>query len=61
MNYVAAILVVLSGLFYAAGNHEIGPIGGPICAYGAVFCDHPSYVLVAAALAAAWGTFVSIR
>ncbi len=61
MNYVAAALAVLSGLFYAAGNHEIGPIGAPMCEYGGMFCDHPSYVLVAAALAAAWGTFVSVR
>jgi hypothetical protein len=61
MNYVAAALAVLSGLFYAAGNHEIGPIGVQMCQYGSTFCDHPSYVLVAAALAAAWGTFVSVR
>jgi hypothetical protein len=61
MKYVAGTLLVLSGLFYAAGNHEIGPIGGQMCEYSGVFCDHPSYVLVAAALAAAWGTFVSVR
>ena len=61
MNYVAAALVVLSGLFYGAGNHEIGAIGASMCQYGGAFCDHPSYVLVAAALAAAWGTFVSVR
>ena len=61
MNYVAAALAVLSGLFYAAGNHEIGSIGAQMCQYGSAFCDHPSYVLVAAALAAAWGTFVSVR
>jgi hypothetical protein len=61
MNYVAAALVVLSGLFYGAGNHEIGSVGPQMCRYGSMFCDHPSYLLVAAALAAAWGTFVSIR
>jgi hypothetical protein len=61
MNYVAAALAVLSGLFYAAGNHEVGPVGPLMCQYGSTFCDHPSYVLVAAALAAAWGTFVSVR
>jgi hypothetical protein len=61
MNYVAAALAVLSGLFYAAGNHEVGPVGSLMCQYGSTFCDHPSYVLVAAALAAAWGTFVSVR
>jgi hypothetical protein len=61
MYYVAAALAVLSGLFYAAGNQEVGSLGTGMCEYGGAFCDHPSYVLVAAALAAAWGTFVSIR
>jgi len=61
MHYVAAALAVLSGLFYAAGNHEGGSLGAGMCEYGGAFCDHPSYVLVAAALAAAWGAFVSIR
>jgi len=61
MYYVAAALSVLSGLFYAADNHEIGSFGAHMCEYGGAFCDHPSYVLVAAALAAAWGTFVSVR
>jgi hypothetical protein len=32
-----------------------------MCQYGGTFCDHPSYVLVGAVLAALWGTFVSIR
>jgi hypothetical protein len=61
MYYVAAALAVLSGLFYAASNHEIGSLGVQMCEYGGAFCDHPSYVLVGAGLAAAWGTFVSVR
>ena len=61
MYFVAAALVVLSGLFYAAGNHEIGSLGVQMCRYGGSFCDNPHYVLVAAGLAAAWGAFVSIR
>jgi hypothetical protein len=54
-------LVVLSGLFYAAGYHEIGSLGVQMCRYGGSFCDNPHYVLVAAGLAAAWGAFVSVR
>jgi hypothetical protein len=27
MYFVAAVLVVLAGLFYAAGHHEIGSLG----------------------------------
>ena len=61
MYYVAAVLVVLSGLFYAASNHEIGSFGVTMCQYGSTFCDRPVYVLVGAGLAAVWGMFVSIR
>lgn len=61
MYFVAAALAVLSGLFYAAGNHEIGLLGSDMCSYGSSFCDNPHYMLVAAGLAAAWGTFVSVR
>lgn len=61
MYFVAAVLVVLSGLFYAAGNHEIGSLGVQMCRYGSSFCDNPHYVLVAAGLATAWGAFVSVR
>lgn len=61
MYFLAAALVILSGLFYAAGNHEIGSLSADMCRYGSSFCDNPQYMLVAAGLAAAWGTFVSIR
>ena len=61
MYFVAAVLLVLSGLFYAAGNHELGSFGADVCRYGGTFCDSPLYLLVAAGLAAVWGTFVSIR
>jgi hypothetical protein len=61
MYFVAAVLTVLAGLFYAAGNHEIGSMGVEMCRYGGTFCDSPFYVLVGAILAALWGAFVSIR
>ncbi|TMK07689.1 MAG: hypothetical protein E6G71_10455 [Alphaproteobacteria bacterium] len=61
MYYVTAVLVVLAGLFYAAGHHEIGSLGVEMCRYGSTFCENPFYVLVGAALAAVWATFVSIR
>jgi hypothetical protein len=61
MNFVAAVLLVLSGLFYAAGHHEIGTLSDHVCRYGSIFCDNPVYVLVGAIVAALWGTFVSIR
>jgi hypothetical protein len=61
MFFLAAALVVLSGIFYAAGHHELGSYSGDVCRYGGTFCDNPVYVLTGAALAAAWATFVSIR
>jgi hypothetical protein len=61
MYFVAAVLAVLAGLFYAAGNNEIGNLGVQMCLYGSSFCDHPSYVLAGAILAAIWAAFVSIR
>jgi hypothetical protein len=61
MHFVAGALAILSGLFYAADNNDIGSFGPTICQYGGTFCDHPSWVFAGAVLAALWGTFVSIR
>jgi hypothetical protein len=61
MYLVAAVLAVLSGLFYAAGHHQVGSLGATMCEYGGLFCDSPFLVLVAAGLAAAWGMLVSMR
>jgi len=60
MKFVAAALAILAGLFYAAGNNEIGSFSTTMCQYGETFCDHPSYVFVGAVLAFLWGQFVSI-
>ena len=59
MNVVAVVLVVLSGLFYAADHNEIGELGSQMCRYGSTFCNDPVYVFVGAILAALWGTFVT--
>jgi hypothetical protein len=61
MYFVAVVLTVLSGLFYAAGHHEIGSFSTDVCRYGSTFCDNPAYILVGAVLAAIWGKFVSVR
>lgn len=61
MSLLAAVLLVLSGLFYAAGQHELGSLGPVMCRYGSTFCDHPVYVLTGAILAGLWGAFVSVR
>ena len=41
MYFAAAVLTILSGLFYAAGNHELGSIGSDVCRYGGSFCQNP--------------------
>lgn len=61
MYVVAAVLAILSALFYAAGHQEIGTLGVEMCRYGSTFCRSPSYVFAGAILAALWGAFVSIR
>jgi len=61
MYFVATVLAILSGLFYAASHHQIGSLGVTMCEYGTPFCANPLLVLVGAALAAAWGAFVSVR
>jgi hypothetical protein len=61
MYFAAAVLAVLAGLFYAAGNHEIGSMGAQMCEYGGAFCDNPIWMLAGAVLAALWGGLVSVR
>jgi hypothetical protein len=61
MYFVAVVLLILSGLFYAAGQHEIGSYSSDVCRYGGMFCDSPIYVLTGAGLAALWRKFVSIN
>ena len=60
MYFVTGVLAVMSGLFYAAGNNEIGSLGVTVCQYGSVFCDSLHYVFVGAILDGLWATFVTI-
>ena len=55
MYFAAAVLTILSGLFYTAGRHEIGSISADVCSYGGTFCQNPHYVLVGAIVAGLWG------
>jgi hypothetical protein len=50
MYYVAGALAIAAGLFSSVGLHGLSSSG-----------DKPLYLLIAAGLAAAWGTFVSVR
>ena len=57
MYFVAAVLAILSGLFYAAGHHEIGSFGVHDVPLWQLVLRQPAYVLVGAGLAAALGRF----
>ena len=61
MYFVATVLAILSGLFYAASHRQIGSIGVTMCQYGGTFCGNPLIVLVGAGLAAVRAGFVSVR
>jgi len=61
MYLASVMLVVLYGVLYAAGQHQIGSFSADVCRYGGTFCDDPVWVLAGAGLAAVWGRFVSIR
>ena len=56
--FVAFILAVAGGLFYAAGADGLWT--DPLCYYGSVFCEHPSWLAAAAVLALLWGAFVTV-
>jgi hypothetical protein len=58
MYFVAFILAVATGLFYTASVD--GLWSDPLCLYGSVFCDHPSWLAAATVLALLWAKFVSI-
>jgi hypothetical protein len=54
----AFLLAVAAGLFYVAGNDGLWT--DPLCVYGGVFCEHPSWLGAAAILALLWGLFVKV-
>jgi hypothetical protein len=60
MFFIAGLIAIFAGLFYAAGNGQLGTFGRAMCTYGDVFCTHPAYLLIGVGVAAAWGAFVSI-
>ena len=58
MYIVAIVLAVGSGAFYMAGTE--GLWADPLCHYGSMFCQHPSWMAVAATLALVWAKLVSV-
>ena len=58
MYFIGFILAVAAGLFYAAGAD--GLWADPLCRYGDVFCQHPSWLGAAAILAVVWAVVVKV-
>jgi hypothetical protein len=58
MYFVAFVLAVAAGAFYLAGTD--GMLADPLCHYGSTFCQHPSWLAVAATLALVWAKMVSV-
>jgi hypothetical protein len=58
MYFVAFVLAVAAGAFYLAGTD--GMWADPLCHYGSTFCQHPSWLAVAATLALVWAKVVSV-
>jgi hypothetical protein len=53
------VLTILSGLFYAAGYHEIGPLGVTMRQCRSPLCDNPLLALVGCEVGP--GALVSVR
>jgi hypothetical protein len=58
MYFVAFILAVAAGAFYLAGAG--GMWADPLCRYGGTFCQHPTWLAVAATLALVRAKVVSV-
>jgi len=58
MYFVAFVLAVAAGVFYAAGTEGI--LADPLCRYGSMFCQHPAWLAAGAVLALVWAKMVSV-
>jgi hypothetical protein len=58
MYFVAFVLAIAAGAFYAAGTDGIW--ADPLCHYGSTFCQHPVWLAAAAVLALVWAKMVSV-
>lgn len=60
MLYLAFALAAASGLFYHASGRNSGAWARPLCTYGDMFCQHPTWLFYAAALCFLWGLFLKV-
>jgi hypothetical protein len=60
MLFAGLVLLVLSGIFYAAGERQLGSLGDTVCNMGPIFCQHPSWLLIGAAVVMVWAFFLRV-
>jgi ABC-type transport system involved in multi-copper enzyme maturation permease subunit len=59
MLFVATILMLAAGIFFGAGNNN-APWANQVCSYGSAFCQHPSWLGIAALLSLIWAMFLRV-
>jgi ABC-type transport system involved in multi-copper enzyme maturation permease subunit len=59
MFIVTVILTLATALFFGAGNNN-APWANQVCRYGDVFCQHPSWLGIAAILSLIWALFLRV-
>ena len=59
MFFIAALLTMAAGVFYAASTNSSG-WAMKVCRYGDIFCVNPSWLLFAAALSLIWACFMRV-
>jgi hypothetical protein len=59
MFIVTLILTLATAVFFGAGNNS-GPWADQVCRYGDVFCQHPSWLGIAAILSLIWALFLRV-
>ncbi len=59
MFLVALILAALTGIFIEAGRNN-DAWANQVCFYGDVFCQHPTWIGIAAILSLIWALFLKV-
>ena len=59
MFVVAILLMLAAGIFLGAGNNN-AHWADQVCSYGGVFCEHPSWLAVAASLSLIWALLLRV-
>jgi hypothetical protein len=59
MFFVTVVLALGAAIFFGAGTNN-APWADQVCRYGDVFCQHPSWLGIAAMLSLIWALFLRV-